>query len=754
MVGERRIALRGLFATGLAGALLVALAQPAVAPAKASGLYSGPAPRPGPDILYRKPAKAPQLRNAGPWQARPILVSGASAYRKGEFLYQDFIYDDHGAQGTGRDPNDPRSGDDDFSQPNGTYTYPSDRRYGFNAADLVEFRVKPLADATAFRITLNTMKRPGLVGTTIALGESPGPQEVPHGANATAPARYFLTVHGHHADLVDTAATGKGATPTPTVDVSRKRNQIDVRVPHGAWNPQSKTVPMSVGAGLWDKQQNAYLIPGPASSETEPGGAVGLADPTPTAFFNVGFRFDEPFQQVFPPEEFATDPAWWRDKNQGEALKTGDLGAFTAEVDFGKLAAGTRDDMHGEPQGVPTTGAFDRIMSSHFRTGEGANWNTECGEANDCVGELRGRLQPYAIYVPDKPTPSDGYGLTLLLHSLGANYNQFAGTNNQSQLGDRGAGSIVLTASGRGPDGWYWGHAGADTFEMWADAAKHYPVDPDWTAISGYSMGGYATFKFATQFPDLFAKANPVVGPPGLGIWVPPADPQPGGAKSNTNRMLESVRHIPFLIWNGTIDELVPVAGATAQAQTFDDLGYRYIWDLFTTSDHFALAVNDEFGPAADFLGAATVKRNPAHVSYVVNPKMDFANVGTVADHAYWLSGLRLRDASSDDAIGKVDAISHAFGKGDPTPSATQLGGGTLTGGNLGPLAYTEESKSWGDAPDAQKRDRLDLDLTNLDRVVVHTDRAKLSCDPDLDVTTDGPVTVVLAGCGRQLQFP
>src|SRR5215213_10004644 len=232
MDGERRIALRSLFATGLIGALLVALAHPSIAPGKGSGLYSGPAPRPGPDILYRKPAKAPQLRNHGPWQAKPIL--GASAYRKGEFLYQDFLYDDHGAQGTGRDPNDPRTGADSFSQPNGTYTYPSAKKYKFNAADLVEFRVKPLADSTAFRITLNTLKKPGLVGTTIALGSSPEPQEVPHGANATAPARWFLTVHGHHADLIDVAKRRKGTTPVQA-SVNRKRNQIDVRVPHGAW---------------------------------------------------------------------------------------------------------------------------------------------------------------------------------------------------------------------------------------------------------------------------------------------------------------------------------------------------------------------------------------------------------------------------------------------------------------------------------------------------------------------------------------
>src|SRR3954471_12535284 len=167
--------------------LAATLAGAGAARADDASLYRGPAPRPGPDILYAAPATAPQLTNAGVWRADPILVSGARAYRSGEFVYQDFLYDDHGAR-LARDPADPRAGDDSFSQSNGTYTYPSDPVYGDNAADLVELRVKPLADATAFRLTLNTLEDPEKVAATIAIGSSPAPLPFPHGANATAPA--------------------------------------------------------------------------------------------------------------------------------------------------------------------------------------------------------------------------------------------------------------------------------------------------------------------------------------------------------------------------------------------------------------------------------------------------------------------------------------------------------------------------------------------------------------------------------------
>src|SRR3954454_4380950 len=83
-----------------AGAALLTLALAGMATTAQAGT------RPGPDILYAPAVDAPQLQNTGPWRAKPILVSGAEAYRDGEFLYQDFLYDDHGATGQD-DPADP-----------------------------------------------------------------------------------------------------------------------------------------------------------------------------------------------------------------------------------------------------------------------------------------------------------------------------------------------------------------------------------------------------------------------------------------------------------------------------------------------------------------------------------------------------------------------------------------------------------------------------------------------------------------------
>src|SRR3954453_10080328 len=142
-------------------AVLAAFAPQAVAGSLPS---VGSGARPGPDALYMSPAKGPQLTNPAPWKAAPILVSGSAAYRDGEYLYQDYLYDDHGGTGT-PDPNNPLGPNADLSPPAaGSVTYPTDPVYGGNAADLVEFRVKPLDDATAFRGTLKTLGDPGKTG--------------------------------------------------------------------------------------------------------------------------------------------------------------------------------------------------------------------------------------------------------------------------------------------------------------------------------------------------------------------------------------------------------------------------------------------------------------------------------------------------------------------------------------------------------------------------------------------------------------
>src|SRR2546421_332504 len=106
----------------------------------------------------------------------------------------------------------------------------------------------PLASATAFRVTMNTLRDSERTAFTIALGDSPEARAWPFGAGVRSPARLFLTVHGSTAVLTD-AATGAPVSPAPTASVNLASRQIDVRVQHAAWNPGTSVVRMEAGVG-------------------------------------------------------------------------------------------------------------------------------------------------------------------------------------------------------------------------------------------------------------------------------------------------------------------------------------------------------------------------------------------------------------------------------------------------------------------------------------------------------------------------
>jgi C-terminal binding-module, SLH-like, of glucodextranase len=719
-VGRLGSLLAGVFA-GCALAAPAAVAAPAGLPEVGSGH------RPGPDALYMPAPVAPQLQNTGPWRAEPILISGAAAYRDGEFLYQDHLLDDRGAAGV-PDPGDPHDfGTYLYSPKTGTLTYPTDPAFANNAADLVELRVKPLAQATAFRVTLNTLADPERTAFTIALGTSESARQWPHGAGASSPAELFLTVHGTTADLVDAASGRLRGKPTVSVDVARR--QFEVRVPHSAWNPGRGTHRMAAGVGLWDPEAGTYLRPAAQATATLPGGANALG----TALFNVAFRFDEPLPDINQgPGITMADAAvgaavlatWWREKAQGDALRIGDVSPFFADVDFGKLADRLTDESR-----VPDSGPMNRILASRHSTGQGVDHSKVCfdlasqvSEGAACEGRIQGQLQPYGLYVPERPAPVRGYGITLLLHSLSANHNQYMDSRNQSQLGERGAGSLVITPSGRGPDGFYAGLAEADTFETWADVARHYPVDPDWTTVSGYSMGGFGTFRLLARWPDLFARGFSTVGLPGT-----------------VDDQLISLRNTPLMTWAAAADELVHITETEATAEAMTELGLQFVHDLFPAADHLTLATNDEYGPAAAFLGEHRVDRDPPHVSYVVDGREDSTAAHAVADHAYWISGLKVRDAEANP-LATIDARSEGFGVGDPEPGGVTRSAGTLDGGSRGPLPYARRAQEWGPAPAAPEADRIVVQAANLATATIDAPRARVSCSPQLDISSDGPL--------------
>lgn len=652
--------------------------------------------RPGPSVLYRE-GQSPLLENDGVWTASPILVSGSSAYRSGEFLYQDYLFDESGK-------------------------YPASPEYSSqNNADLVELRIKPLEASTAVRLTLNSMQHDFEdVAATIALGDSRLPLPVPHGANATMPAQVFVTVHGMTGDIVD-AVTGQTLPQKPIVVVDARRRQVDIRIPATAFDAKDRVVRVGAAVGLWDQAKQAYR-----------------PQQLGSAFMNVGFRYSE--------------SGTWANNEQTAAQATGDQSRFSAQVDFRKLSAKVNDDMPGQVGGVPQSGLMSRIYASNFEQQQGRGPSTAldgaqssgvCQEpCNSKIVDFPGQLQPYQLFVPSAPPRSGGYGLVYAPHACGLNYRGVAGTEAVGPSVDGNAlNALVVYPEGRGGCHWYWSLSGADVFEAVGDATRHFPVDSRRVAISGSSMGGYGTYRLSAEWPDLFAALAPVIGCTAAETgWAGPGTPAKSGPAALIQVLAPSWRNVPIHSTIGKFDTDCNTTSQRPLREAIDQLGYRYEWREYA-GDHSTGAIEPSILDSrqyTQFLQDKEVVQNPERVTYVYNALADQRQWGLDADHAYWLSGIKARTSSGTAPMGTIDVTSHGLGSGTPPVQPTQQTSGP---------GYTGFSRSWGTAPQVETSNTLDVHAVNISAVTIDVTRAHINCNPKLNVTSDGPISITLAGC-------
>ncbi|HYB99570.1 MAG TPA: alpha/beta hydrolase-fold protein [Candidatus Limnocylindrales bacterium] len=739
-------------------------------------------PPPGPAVLYEDAPDLPQLQNRHPrFQAAPLMVAGHEAYVAGEYIYQDYVHDDWGAETSGSpyttsfitSPST-GTGTPDSAVPNsGDIDYPTDAaRYGSNAADLVELRIVPGAEDVAYRVTLNTLLADDTTMVAIAWnsdGANTGSSTLSRNPGASVAGTdeviYLFGTSGEH---VRYNSNGTVAATTPlAVTADLEANQLTTFIPRSVHNPTGTTWKYVVMTGLRNAS-NGWIRPGSGATATTPGGA-GTAAPNPCAIFDLNNHFAIANGQAGRTGEichFLDGPC---DMVQAIDLRgvngtTPSLAKYGRAVNFDQLSALVSSST------VPASGTLVRLFGSRLVTtpAEGRSNAGPSVPANDSV-YFYGPLQAYSIYVPSNDSPSVPVPLTWANHSLAQFHWQYNGTDYVQQLGEV-RGSLVVTPNSRATDGFYVGRNEYDHFEVWNDVLRNYNVDATRTAMTGYSMGGYATYRLASLYPDLFGKALSIVGPPAAGIWDGTGGASISSDKGDdystlTNHWLENVRNVPFYNMAMQTDELVPVASTRQQniggvdpsgeAQSLDGLGYRYIYQEFVTGEHLTLFVNDAYPLAASFLGDALIDENPAHVTFSYVPETDRADLTLVHDHAYWVSRLTLRDAEgepttsgSKSAKGTIDAFSFGFGLADPAVSPQSSAPGTLTGGNTGPLAYQEYSRSWSAPAAIPSQNKLQVTLTNLRSVQIDVARAALDPASDLVLATDsdGDTTVDLYG--------
>jgi dienelactone hydrolase len=644
--------------------------------------------------------------NLSDWKGTPTNLSGRDQISRGELIATDYLYDDYGADNDGLPGTPPFR--DNLAPVRGDYRYPSDAgRYGYNAADLRELRVAADSRGLHALIGLETMKVADAAIVTLAIDADgsarTGAGTWPGGAGLTTPgADRFITVWGTGGRLTD--ASGKQVAVRQAVDLADNAIEVDV--------PWSKLGTLGKKAKLW------------IASGVNRDGAFAPQAPGRTAAFDTLFTGD--------------DDSWsltshWGEGKQSRLLATGDITPFARRLGVRTLMKrGTR------PFTV-VPGFYDRIFRSRYDDGEGIapKQGSVSGTAEPM---FLSRWQPYGVWIPKGWKPGTKTALLLAGHSLDVNHNEYRAVpthgNFYSQLGDE-RGSVVITPLARGMDTWYLDAGFADVLEAWDDARAAFDTDDERTSITGYSMGGYMTYRMGLLMPDAFVAASSYVGPPAYSLWPYPLPVQSTPewqTAGNTNLIVRNGLDLPYEIVQGNADELVPVAGVQKQADDFGAAGNAYRFYRHVSDDHLSFILADDWARTRDWLGTGRRDLSPVSVRYRRYPAMDLPKYGLVFDGAYWVDDMVVR---AGRAFGEVEASTAALGVG-PSKAVPDAPGAYTGGGSISPATVQGQRRVKGD-PTA-RANGIEAKLTDLSAVLFRTARAEL--DPGR------PVTAVLAGDG------
>jgi dienelactone hydrolase len=645
-------------------------------------------------LVWAFGALPPNAGAAGPSFEQPCggssWVAGSTNVCSGVVTYRDYVYDDEGADGGDLGYNEgTQNAFGTLAHPAGDARYPADDT---NAADLVKLELSRSGDTIQVRAELNALRHPDSTVLAVAV------------------------------DTDDNAATGGG--PWGTLGVSSRGWEKLYQFTTG--DPATNTI--------------AGSFPLPASPRWRVQAVTARA--APQTVMNVAFRgagehaaykVDYTNASSYPP---SGQGAWFED-DQAAALRAGDISQFGYKVATADLApAVTRRQTVGP-------GLHERVYTSDYTLGEGMTYEGIDGRGAGGAAQgffaqvfnFLGRYQPYGVYIPSRPGP---YGLQMEWH--GSNQGIVGQINQPGMQRDFGEGlnRILVVPEARGPNGYGSDISERDLLDVMDDVETAYPIDRTRVFSSGYSQGGYITFRMAMLFPDRFAGFTSWVGFTGNDSNGTPAAgsaPVTAGAVGNAIDYVGNLRWVPGSMIYAAQDELVQVPSTVAMQQAFDAADNPYVWYMHNPADHFTFAVADDWRKEAAYSADQRLVADPARVVFRTSASVDSPPYAIRHDRAYWIGDIRGRT----DAF--IDTDLTSFGCGGRRP-VLQSG----TGAGPSPVPWTSISKAVSGGRDLAVRQALEGTLANVASEAIDVRRACLDTGFSYRITSDGPATLHLGG--------
>ncbi len=146
-----------------------------------------------------------------------------------------------------------------------------------------------------------------------------------------------------------------------------------------------------------------------------------------------------------------------------------------------------------------------------------AEWTAKIEADPDIIMKLRGPQewayvskaddsgQPFQINIPTDYDPALPTPISMYCHGYSGNHMEFAQYSPRTEM-------FELSILGRARGGFYTGLSEVDVMDVIAYVKEHWNIDPLRFHINGGSMGGWASFRYGSRHPDLFASARPTCG--------------------------------------------------------------------------------------------------------------------------------------------------------------------------------------------------------------------------------------------------
>ena len=592
------------------------------------------------------------------WTAEPAMIANAGVYRGHEFVYQDYVYDDKGANTDGRDrfdaplgtpgpdpqdPVNPRLSPAPLTNWAGDFQYSSpDNSHMHTVADFIEFRTSLDAQRVYYRFRMGDMTAPdsAVIGVCVDEDHDPsnGLETWPLGANHTEQlgCDHFYTVWGTGGSASDAHGVAQDFKAIGAeVSADMGEALIEFSVPRAYADPGRKTWRFYVASGVWDG--SAWVAPAPIPTQAGAPVATGGNLLAPN-IYDMLSNNQEP-------------NSTWNEEKQANDLTAHHLVDDYLDVDFARIADGANDP---DPR---RTGVVERIYRSGFPY-ESRGIVIEGGANKEYLGEY----QPYVAVIPSNyyDDPDRLFAFDFCMHPLGANHNVevfyaeafaardynpvvtgvfpstgYLGFTQVTSLIDRQQ-LVYACVLGRGEGVGYTGGDGlVDALEVQDDMLARYRIDDAHRTVHGVSLGAIGTWYMARTYPDRWSAAMPYIFTSGLGTGGIAADPT-----------LANLYNLPVFYSIGTFDQFGQGTGGDPMADQLEGFGDEYLFLHYFGRQHEGRIEQDFLPFVAKLAYTRTRDHNPARVKFAFNPSMYDVRIPGKGG-AYWVGGMVPRGAGA-----------------------------------------------------------------------------------------------------------